>query len=82
MEFGCDVMNSDQEYLDPCEWNPEKNRASYYDETHAQAKVILGANGTWRLCEECAKLPYFKHYRVRRKIKPSEVVTIGDENGK
>ena len=74
-------MSANQEYLDPCEWNPDKDRPSFEGEFHAQAKVILGAGDIWRLCEECAKLPYFKPFRVRRKIHVSEVIT-GDENGK
>lgn len=53
---------------DPCEYNPLKKRSAYEDEVHAQAALIVGADGRWRLCESCAKLPEFKRYRNRKKI--------------
>lgn len=53
---------------DPCEWNPDEGRACYEDEAHARAEVIVGANGRWRLCTSCAKLPEFRRFRVRLPI--------------
>ena len=55
-------------YLDPCEWNPTANRPCYYGEEHSSADVIVGANGQWRLCEGCASLQKFKHFRKRKPI--------------
>lgn len=54
----------------PCEYNPRKRRSAYENEVHAQAALIVGANGLWRLCESCAKLPEFNRYRNRKKIIP------------
>ena len=53
---------------DPCFYNPDERRACYEDEVHAQAEWIVGHKGKWRLCSECANLPEFKKYRVRKKI--------------
>lgn len=52
--------------MDPCEWNPEENRAAFENECHDHATVIVGADGDWRLCEKCAALPEFKRFRKRR----------------
>jgi hypothetical protein len=61
---------------DPCEWNPDADRAAYENETHAQADFIVGrGNGNWRLCAKCAALPRFKRYRVRKPI----VTATGEE---
>lgn len=54
---------------DPCEWNPEMGRASYTDEFHAVAEIIVGADGAWRLCAKCVALKIFKQYRKRVAIK-------------
>lgn len=53
---------------DPCEYNPEAKRAAYENEVHAQAELIVGANGKWRLCGSCAALPEFKRLRKRKVI--------------
>ena len=56
---------------DGCFWCPEEDRPAYDTDVHYQtvpAAVIVGANVTWRLCEECAKLPRFRRFRSRRKI--------------
>jgi hypothetical protein len=53
---------------DCCEYNPEAKRAAYFDECHAQAELIVGSKGEWRLCRKCAELPEFKHFRKRREI--------------
>lgn len=57
-----------QRFSHPCEWNSEKGRAAYDHEVHAEANIIVGANGQWRLCVECAKLSNFVRYRVRKMI--------------
>lgn len=55
-------------YSNPCEWNPTKNRTAYDYEVHAQADVIVGAEGAYRLCNDCAALPRFSRYRRRTVI--------------
>jgi hypothetical protein len=60
-------------FPDPCEWDPIYKRAVYLGDDHASADLIVGSNGEWRLCAECAKLPEFKHFR---RVKPiSRVAT-------
>ena len=54
---------------DPCEWNPTANRMAYEGEEHAQADLVVGVDGQWRLCAACAALPRFKRFRVRRPVK-------------
>lgn len=55
--------------VDPCEWNPSEGRAAYDDETHANADLVVGANGQWRLCRACAALPRFARFRRRVPVK-------------
>ena len=51
--------------MSSCEWNPWLNRPDYDGEpVHAEATWNIG-NGAWHLCEECAKLNFFDHYRKR-----------------
>lgn len=57
-----------ERFPDPCEWNPETKAAAYWHEVHAAAEWIVGHDGRWRLCDECAKLPEFKRHRTRRRI--------------
>jgi hypothetical protein len=55
---------------DSCEWSPEHGRAAFCaDVYHADAALIVGSRGEWRLCEVCARLPEFKRYRVRRPVR-------------
>ena len=57
---------------DNCEWNPSENRAAYDIDDHylnTPARVIVGADGQWRLCESCAALPRFKRFRKRVPIR-------------
>ncbi len=56
-------------YLDPCEYNPDKKQAAYWDEVHAEAELVVGADGQWRLCKVCAALPFFNRFHTRRRIK-------------
>ena len=49
----------------PCEFNPETESAAYEHEVHAEATWIVGHNGQWRVCEQCAKHPYFRRFRVK-----------------
>lgn len=51
-----------------CEWNPEEKRESYRGENHALATVLVGSNGNYRLCANCATLPEFKKFRKRQAI--------------
>lgn len=53
---------------DPCEYNPEMDRPAYIHEAHAQAEWVVGANEQWRLCSECAALPKFIRFKIRKKI--------------
>lgn len=53
----------------PCEFFPVEQRAAWDHEVHAEAEVIVGANGQWRLCKACAALPFFNRFRNRREIK-------------
>lgn len=56
---------------DGCEWDPDENKAARGDSEHyqtAQATVLVGADGRWRLCQSCSELPEFKMFRVRRSI--------------
>lgn len=55
---------------DACEWNPVESRGAYDTDTfHSHAQVLVGANGTWRLCATCARLPVFSRYRRRDPIR-------------
>ncbi len=57
--------------IDGCEWNPEGSRPAYDGDAHhreAPATVIVGADGQWRLCTSCARLPVFARFRVRKAI--------------
>jgi hypothetical protein len=49
-----------------CEWNPKENRTAYEDEVHAQATWVVGSNGKYHLCDECANLPKFVRYKKTR----------------
>lgn len=54
---------------DPCEWFPEENRALYWNEKpHAEATVIIGRDGRWRLCDSCSRLHIFSRYKKRKEI--------------
>ena len=63
-----------------CEWNPEVGQPAEYRETSFKgwveyygcpnkATTIVGANGQWRLCNECKKLLKFKRFRKHTRIK-------------
>ena len=65
------AIDHTRKFNDPCEWNPDKNRACYFDEAHAEADFIVGANGQWRLCKKCAALPKFKRFK-KTKIRHSK----------
>ncbi len=55
---------------DACEWDPETNTpAKVTVPSHAQADLIVGANGEWRLCRSCAALPQFAKYRKRTEVR-------------
>ena len=63
MNHGCD--------RDGCEWCPDADRPSYGGDKHhetVRAEWMIGSGIPWRLCAECAKLPRFARYRVRRPI--------------
>lgn len=56
---------------DGCEWDPSTNKPATVGSAHSvttPATLIVGAQGNWRLCEECAALPRFRRYRVRKTI--------------
>lgn len=52
-----------------CEWNPTEGREAYSGENHALATVLVGSNGNYRLCAECAALPRFRRFRKRLALK-------------
>ena len=54
---------------DRCEWDPELAVAAGLDSgCQRPAAVIVGADGQWRLCSECAALPTFKRFKRRKTI--------------
>lgn len=60
---------------DGCEWRPDEDRPAYDSDDHSKgnpAEVIVGANGQWRLCASCARLPAFKRFRVVRPVRKKE----------
>jgi len=50
-----------------CEWDPDKKVAAR--ESHAKATWRVGAKGQWHLCDDCAKLPEFKKYTSRGRLR-------------
>ena len=62
------MMRRESTFLDPCEWNPDKNRPVHIGEEHAPAKILVGYDGCWRLCIACSNLPYFEKYGEDRKL--------------
>jgi hypothetical protein len=55
---------------DLCEWDPARSCAAELNNEHQEpAALIVGANGEWRLCAQCAALPRFRRFRVRRVIR-------------
>jgi len=51
---------------DPCEWDPTRDApATTAEGCPNQADTIVGADGKWRLCFSCARLPRFKSLRKR-----------------
>ena len=52
-----------------CEWNPTEKRPAFEgDPSHGEAKLAVGVDGKWHLCESCAALPEFARYRKRRPL--------------
>jgi len=58
----------EEQFPDPCEWNPAKSAAAFGCEVHAAAELIVGADGQWRLCGSCAALPEFNRFKIRKVI--------------
>lgn len=57
------------ELVSLCEWNPDEGRAADGTEKpHGKATTVVGARGQWHLCAECAALPEFRRFRVRRPV--------------
>jgi hypothetical protein len=53
-----------------CEWNPAREEVAWTTGgarigCHEPAAVLLGRYGEWHLCERCARLPVFAHFRER-----------------
>ena len=53
-----------------CEWNPAREEIALTTGgarigCHAPAAVLLGRYGEWHLCEGCARLALFAHFRER-----------------
>ena len=64
--------------IDLCEWNPETNNESevifennryFHHGCPNFAQKLVGANGDYRLCNNCAALPKFKRFRKIKNIK-------------
>ena len=59
--------------MERCWWNPVWGVPSWDPprETDCpnEAEVVLGNNGGWHLCKQCAALPRFKRFKVRRPIR-------------
>lgn len=70
---------------DPCFWHPAEERpCTNADPWHADADLIVGANGHWRLCRTCAALHRFNRYRVRRAVRCQSrgcLLTKGHDGG-
>lgn len=65
-----------KQFRDPCEYNPAEQRAAWDYEFHAQADLIVGADGQWRLCAACAAcaaLPKFRRFKTRTLIERDEI---------
>ena len=55
---------------DGCEYNPETKEPSCDTDDHFRgvlASWVVGANGKWRLCDDCARLPEFRRLRKRER---------------
>lgn len=55
-----------------CEWNPRLDAPALETDHHhgsRRAELVVGADGRWHLCRECAALPAFKRLRVRRPLR-------------
>lgn len=55
-----------------CEWNPDEDRPAWNTDEHhctVQAEVLVGADGQWRLCSPCSRLPKFRAFRTRRPLR-------------
>lgn len=53
-----------------CEWNPARDEIAWTSGDgrigcHEPAAVSLGRYGEWHLCDHCAKLSIFAHFRER-----------------
>lgn len=69
---------SDQEYArlqrgyETCEWHPIEKRAANSGNDPGSctriARVCVGKNGAWHLCERCAVLPEFKRFKAREPL--------------
>ena len=64
--------------MSDCEWNPTEHRPAFdTDPPHGEAKVAVGSDGKWFLCESCAALTEFKRFTRRRMLwrrSPARVV--------
>ncbi len=61
---------------DRCEWNPTMKRGTWDgDDRHDDDDAVwsVGKSPSWHLCDNCARLPEFKRYRVRTWIGPKEL---------
>ena len=65
---------------DRCEWDPERSEPATMDLRSGEAsgcqrsaEVIVGADGQWRLCSECAALPRFAKFKRREDIRAAAI---------
>lgn len=59
-------MNLPRSVPDGCEWSPTRNAAAYADDPHllsTPATVLVGSDGNFRLCADCAALPRFLRFK-------------------
>ena len=50
----------------PCEFNPKEERSARDGEHHAAARWFIRSPHPWRLCNDCIKIPCFKHKKKVR----------------
>ena len=58
--------------FETCEYNAKEKRGSYTGSDPGAcdriARVNVGSDGKWHLCEQCAALPEFKRFRSREPL--------------
>ena len=77
---GAFARSISQRKPDGCEWNPSNDSPAYDTDEHyrnTDATMLVGADGQWRLCDSCAKLPRFNEFRTRKRIETKSALCEG-----